>query len=344
MKPAIAAAIGTESEFTPALLRAALLKVFEGQATPAQIGGLLIALRMRGEKAEDLAIAASVMREYCLAVKVSPRPVLLDTCGTGGDGANTFNISTAAAVVIAACDVPVAKHGNRAATSKVGSADVLEVLGVRVDLTPEQAARCIEELGIGFMLARTHHPAMRHVAQVRAELGVRTIFNLLGPLSNPASATHQVIGVPSSLLLEPFADALGRLGSRRVWVVHGHPHAAGQSGLDELSLAGSTDVVELDAGELRKFVVTPEDFGLRTQRDANFTIETADESANVIRAVLRGERGPARDVVVLNAAAGLVVAGRAVSFVQAAQQAAEAIDSGAAFGKLSTWAALTQSL
>ena len=337
MKTAIAAAISGE-DLSPVVLRAALATVFEGQATPAQIGALLVALRMRGEGADELAVAATVMREHCVGVKLAPMPVLLDTCGTGGDGRNTFNISTAAALVIAACDVPVAKHGNRGASSKVGSADVLEELGVRIDLSAEEVARCIEELGIGFMFARAHHPAMRHVAQVRAELGVRTIFNLIGPLSNPAAATHQVVGVPSAQLLTPFADALARLGSRRVWVVHGH------GGLDELALAGPSQVIEVDAGEVRHFSVQPEDFGLRTQvdADARFVVESSAQSAAVIRTVLQGERGAARDVVLLNAAAGLIVAGRAPSFVQAAQLAAEAIDSGAALGKLSTWAALTQ--
>jgi anthranilate phosphoribosyltransferase len=335
VKAAIAAAISGQG-LSPDVLRIALSTVFEGQATAAQIGALLVALRMRGEGAEELAVAATVMREHCVGVKLAPMPVLLDTCGTGGDGRNTFNISTAAALVIAACDVPVAKHGNRAASSKVGSADVLEALGVRIDLPAEQVARCIEELGIGFMFARTHHPAMRHVAQVRAELGVRTIFNLIGPLSNPASATHQVVGVPSAELLTPFAEALARLGSRRVWVVLGH------GGLDELSLAGPSEVIEVDAGEVRRFSVQPEDFGLRTQSDAGFGVESSAQSAAIIRAVLQGERGAARDVVLLNAAAGLIVAGRAASFVQATQLAADAIDSGAAVGKLSTWAALTQ--
>jgi anthranilate phosphoribosyltransferase len=291
---------------------------------------------MRGEGADELSVAAQVMRDFCVPVKLSPKPVVLDTCGTGGDGSNTFNISTAAALVIAACGVPVAKHGNRAASSKVGSADVLEKLGVRVDLEAAQVARCIEELGIGFMFARAHHPAMRHVASVRAELGVRTIFNLLGPLSNPAGATHQVVGVPTPALLQPFARALAALGSRRAWVVHGH------AGLDELSLMGPSFVVELDAGELREFTISPEDFGLRTQADAQLVVQGVEDSAAIIRSVLQGERGPARDVVILNAAAGLVVAGRGASFVRAAQLAAEAIDAGAASAKLAAWAAFTQ--
>lgn len=337
MKDAIAGVVNG-SDLSEELVRAAFAQILEGKATPSQIGAFLVGLRLRGERPDVLAVAASVMREHLVPVKLSPRPVVLDTCGTGGDGSNTFNISTAAALVIAACDVPVAKHGNRAATSKAGSADVLESLGVRVELSPPQVARCIEELGIGFMFARTHHPAMRHVAQVRAELGVRTIFNLLGPLSNPASASHQVIGVPSPELLSPFALALAALGSTRVWVVHGH------LGLDEISLAGPTQVVELDNGELREFVVEPKDFGLRAQPTAQFCVDSVAQSAEIVRAVLRGEGGAARDVVVLNAAAGLVVAGRAASYPQAAQLAAEAIDSGGAAEKLAQWATLTQAV
>jgi anthranilate phosphoribosyltransferase len=337
VKDAIAGVING-AELSDELVRHAFTEILQGRATASQIGAFVVGLRMRGERPDVLAVAAAVMREHCVPVKLTPKPVVLDTCGTGGDGSNTFNISTAAALVIAACDVPVAKHGNRAASSKTGSADVLEALGVRVELAADQVARCIEEVGIGFMYARTHHPAMRHVGQVRAELGVRTIFNLLGPLSNPASATHQVVGVPSPELLSPFALALGALGATRVWVVHGH------MGLDELSLAGPTQVVELDSGELREFVVEPKDFGLRTQANANFSVDSVAQSAEILRTVLRGESGAARDVVVLNAAAGLLVAGRAASYPQAAQLAAEAIDSGGAAEKLAQWASLTQAL
>jgi anthranilate phosphoribosyltransferase len=337
VKDAIAGVVNG-SDLSEELVRAAFTQILQGKATPSQIGAFLIALRMRGESPDVLAVAAAVMREHSVPIKLSPKPVILDTCGTGGDGSNTFNISTAAALVIAACDVPVAKHGNRAATSKTGSADVLEALGVSVELSAEQVARCIEEVGIGFAYARTHHPAMRHVGQVRAELGVRTIFNLLGPLSNPASASHQVVGVASPELLTPFALALGALGSTRVWVVHGHP------GMDEISLAGPTQVVELDNGELREFVVEPKDFGLRAQPNAKFIVDGVAQSAEIVRAVLRGEGGAARDVVVLNAAAGLVVAGRAASYPQAAQLAAEAIDSGGAAEKLAQWASLTQAV
>jgi anthranilate phosphoribosyltransferase len=276
------------------------------------------------------------MRRYCVRVELTPKPVVLDTCGTGGDGSQTFNISTAAALVIAACGVPLAKHGNRAATSRTGSADVLELLGVQIELSPERVARCIEEVGIGFMFARTHHPAMRHVGPVRAELGVRTLFNFLGPLTNPAAATHQLIGVPEPRLLGMMAGALAALGAQRAWIVHGDAR------LDELALTGPTRVAQLDGGVISEFVVTPEDFGLSTQPGADLRVQDARESAELIRAVLGGQRGAARDVVILNAAAGLVVAGRVAAFEAAARVAAEAIDSGAALETLAAWALATQ--
>jgi anthranilate phosphoribosyltransferase len=335
MKSALTAAIEAP-QLTAAAVQQALHLIFSGDATDAQIGAFLTALRMRGEGAVELAAAAKAMREYCVPVHVSPRSVLLDTCGTGGDGRSTFNISTAAALVLAGCDIPIAKHGNRAATSKSGSADVLEALGVRVELSPEHVARCIEQVGIGFMFARTHHPAMRHVARVRAELGVRTIFNLLGPLSNPAFATHQVVGVANERLLMPFAHALSALGSKHSWVVHGH------GGIDEIALTGPTRVVELNERGVREFVVQPEDFGLSRDLGDDIVVDSAQQSAAVIRAVLRGERGRARDVVVLNAAAGLMVAGAAGTFTDAAQRASAAIDGGAALSKLTSWASFTQ--
>ncbi|HEY2734664.1 MAG TPA: anthranilate phosphoribosyltransferase, partial [Polyangiales bacterium] len=292
--------------------------------------------RIKGETADEIAVAAAVMRRHCVPVALTKKAVVLDTCGTGGDGSQTFNISTAAALVIAAAGVPVAKHGNRAASSHAGSADVLEVLGVKIELAPLHVARCIEEIGIGFMFARAHHPAMRHVGPVRAELGVRTLFNFLGPLSNPASASHQVIGVPEVRLLDVFARALGRLGSERALIVHGH------GGLDEFALSGPSRIAQLADGAVRELVVTPEDFGLTTQPNADLRVRDAQESASVIRAVLNGERGPHRDVVVLNAAAGLYVAGRAAAFDVAARLAAETLDSGAALAKLGAWAAATQ--
>jgi anthranilate phosphoribosyltransferase len=335
VKAAIAAAVSGREVAAPEM-EAAFSSMFAGEASAAQMAGLLIALRMKGETAQEIATAASVMRRYCVRVELPPKAVLLDTCGTGGDGSQTFNISTAAALVIAACGVPLAKHGNRAATSRVGSADVLELLGVKIEISPQQVARCIESVGIGFMFARTHHPAMRHVAAVRAELGVRTLFNFLGPLTNPAFATHQLIGVPEPRMLGTLASALGALGTQRAWVVHG------AAGLDELALSGPTRVAQLDAGAISEFVVSPEDFGLRTQPGADLRVGDAGESAEVIRAVLAGQHGPARDVVILNAAAGLCVAARASGFEPAARRAAEAIDSGAAQRTLAAWAAASQ--
>jgi anthranilate phosphoribosyltransferase len=335
VKAAIAAAVSGE-EIAPALMEAAMSSMFSGEATPAQMAAFLIALRIKGETADEIAVAAAVMRRHCVPVALTKKAVVLDTCGTGGDGSQTFNISTAAALVIAAAGVPVAKHGNRAASSHAGSADVLEVLGVKIELAPLHVARCIEEIGIGFMFARAHHPAMRHVGPVRAELGVRTLFNFLGPLSNPASASHQVIGVPEVRLLDVFARALGRLGSERALIVHGH------GGLDEFALSGPSRIAQLADGAVRELVVTPEDFGLTTQPNADLRVRDAQESASVIRAVLNGERGPHRDVVVLNAAAGLYVAGRAAAFDVAARLAAETLDSGAALAKLGAWAAATQ--
>jgi len=335
MKAAIAAAVGGR-EVSAALMEEAMSSMLTGEATAAQMAALLIALHIKGETAQEIAAAAGVMRRHCVRVELSARPVILDTCGTGGDGSSTFNISTAAALVIAACGVPLAKHGNRAASSRTGSADVLEVLGVNIDRSPQQVARCIEDIGIGFMFAPRHHPAMRHVAPVRAELGVRTLFNFLGPLNNPASATHQVIGVPEPRLLTVIAGALDTLGSQRAWVVHGH------GALDELALSGPTRVAQLDAHAISEFVVMPEDFGLTTQPNADLRVRDASESASLIRGILAGERGPARDVVILNAAAGLYVAGRAAAFDNAARLAAEALDSGAALAKLTAWAAASQ--
>jgi anthranilate phosphoribosyltransferase len=336
MKAAIAAALSGQ-ELSRVTIEGAFDAMFRGEATPAQMGAFLIALRMRGETAAEIAAAAATMRKHCVRVEVPALPALLDTCGTGGDGSNTFNISTAAAIVIAACGVPVAKHGNRSASSKSGSADVLETLGVRIELPAPEIARCISELGIGFMFARAHHPAMRHVGPVRSELGVRTIFNLLGPLSNPAAANHQIIGVPERALVGVLARALRELGTERAFTVHGH------GGYDELSLTGPTWVAELKGGEVREFELKPEDFGLATRALGNeLQVADARESAERIRAVLRGERGAARDVVVLNAAAGLYIAGRAATYTAAAHLAAEAIDSGAAAKKLEAWITATQ--
>lgn len=310
--------------------------ILEGSATAAQIAGFVVALRMKGESSEEIAAAARSLRKQCESIRPDVAGPVLDTCGTGGDGLHTFNISTAAAIVAASCGVAVAKHGNRAVSSKAGSADVLEALGVRIDLSPSQVARCIEEVGIGFLFAPSHHAAMRHAAPVRRELGIRTLFNLLGPLANPASATHQVVGVFDADRVEQLAEALGALGLSAAWVVHG------EGGLDEVSPSGPTKVAELVGGQVRTFELVPEDFGLAAVPLDALRGGDAAENAEIIRRVLRGDPGPARTAVVLNAAAGLCVTGMASDPASAAARVGEAIDSGAALGTLERWAKQTQ--
>lgn len=333
MKEAIACAAAGK-ELDAALMTRAMQAMLGGQATPAQVAALLVSLRMKGESAAELAQATSVMREHCVRVELSPhvrKANVVDTCGTGGDGADTFNISTAAAIVVAAAGVPVAKHGNRAASSQAGSADVLEALGVRIELSAAQVARCVEQAGIGFMFARAHHPAMRHVAAVRSEIGVRTLFNFLGPLANPAGVLHQVIGVSEPRMLEIMADVLARLGAKRAMVVHGH------GGLDEIALSGSTRCASLSDGRLTTFSLSPEDFGVSLQPSADLRGGDAAQNASMIRAILAGERGARRDAVVVNAAAALHVAGAGASLRDAAGKASAAIDSGAAAATLERW-------
>jgi anthranilate phosphoribosyltransferase len=312
----------------------AMEAMLRGEVSPAQIAALLVALRMKGESAEELAAAARVMRRHALPVPVTAAPPLLDTCGTGGDGSASFNISTVAAIVVAAAGVSVAKHGNRAATSKAGSADVLEALGIDLSLPPERIGRCIDEVGIGFMFARAHHPAMKHAGPVRAELGVRTLFNFLGPLTNPAGATHQLLGVSDGSRLEMMARVLGLLGSRGAWVVHGH------GGLDEVSISGPTRVAALRDGDVRCFELGPADFGVPLAADAQALLGgDAVHNAALTRAILEGETGPRRDAVVVNAGAALCAAGVASSAREGATRAARAIDSGAAKQKLERWIA-----
>lgn len=318
------------------LVQSALRQILAGEATQVQIAAFLVALRVRGETVDDLLAAARVMRQYCTPLVIEPRDVVMDTCGTGGDGHGTFNISTATAIVIAAHGVTVAKHGNRAASSKAGSADVLEALGVRIDLDPPAIAACINEIGIGFMFARVHHPAMRHVAPVRAELGIRTLFNLIGPLTNPAGVRHQLVGVYERARCEPLARVLQELGTEAAWVVHGH------DGVDEVSISGPTWVAELKGNAVRTFEVTPEDFGVARASIRELAGGTAQDNAKLIRDVLNGQPGPRRDAVVINAAAALCVAGIATSPRQGAELAAKAIDSGAASAKLDAWIARTQ--
>ncbi len=313
----------------------AIETILRGEATPAQIAAFVVALRMRGETATELAAATRAMRRHMIPVHVSRAGrtgVVLDTCGTGGDGSGTFNLSTAAAIVVAAAGTTVAKHGNRAASSRSGSADVLEALGVSLDLGPERIAACIDELGIGFMFAQVHHPAMRHVASVRNEIGVRTLFNFLGPLCNPAGATHQLLGVGDADKLDVMAEVLALLGAAGAWVVHG------DGGLDELSLSGRTRVTALREGRVERFEVTPSDFGLSPAPLSALRGGDALENAAIVRAVFAGEPGPRRDAVVLNAAAALCVAGAAGSPREGAERATLAIDSGAAREKLDAWA------
>jgi anthranilate phosphoribosyltransferase len=300
--------------------------VMSGAATPVQIGALLMGLRARGETVEEIAGAARAMRAKVLTVRAPEGAI--DTCGTGGDGKGTFNISTCAAFVVAGAGVPVAKHGNRAISSRSGSADVLKELGVNIEASPETISRCIAECGLGFMFAPAHHAAMRHVAQVRTELGTRTIFNLLGPLANPAGAKYQIVGVFGKEWVEPIAQVLALLGTVRAWVVHG------SDGLDELTTTGISDVALVDAGKVSTFRISPRNAGLPDARPEDLTGGNAVENAAHIRAVLGGLRGPLRDIVLLNAAAALLVAGKAKTLREGVALASESIDSGKALAVL----------
>lgn len=300
--------------------------IMQGQATPAQIGALLIALRMKNETVEEIAGLAKGMREAALQVEV-PELDLIDTCGTGGDGAGTFNISTTAAFVAAGCGLKVAKHGNRFASSQCGSADVLEALGVNVNLTPKDVAKCIRDVGIGFLFAQVHHVAMRHVVGPRRELGMRTVFNLLGPLTNPAGAKFQVIGVYNPELTEQLAAVLNRLGCTRAMVVHG-------DGLDEISLSAPSKVSELNQGKITTYQLDPRDYGFAPAPLDSVKGGDATTNAAITKAILAGETGPKRDIILLNAAAAIYVAGGTATFAAALDQAKHSIDSGAAMEKL----------
>lgn len=315
---------------------AAMEQILAGACSDAQIAGFLTALRVKGETVDELVGFATAMRRHATPIFPASRraeEIIVDTCGTGGDAHGTFNISTAAAFVVAGAGVRVAKHGNRSISSHCGSADVLEKLGVRVDLPPEAVGRAIDELGIGFLFAPAIHSAMRHVMNARRELRIRTVFNLLGPLTNPAGAAAQVVGVFDESYIELIARALGELGVRRAFVVHG------ADGLDEISISGETAVAELRDGVVRTYSLTPEDFGLPRAPIETLRGGDAAENAQIIdkifgRSTLHREHGPRRDVVVINAAAALVAAGRAADFLDGAPMAAHSIDSGAAREKL----------
>lgn len=311
-------------DLTRAEARAAFNHIMSGEASDAQIGGLLVGLAAKGTTVEELVGAATVMREKSVPVACDADCVVLDTCGTGGDVRGTFNISTAAALVVAAAGVKVVKHGNRSASSKSGSADVLERLGVKLDLTSRQLARCLDQANICFAFARAHHPAMKFVAPARTSLGIVTIFNLLGPLTNPARARHQLLGVFAPELTDRLATVLRELGSERAWVVHA------DDGLDELSTLGPTRISELANGEVRTWSLDPTTLGLSYARLSDLQVADVQESADVISRVLVGELGPTRDITVLNAGAALLVAGQARDLRDGLDRAESAIDTGEA--------------
>jgi anthranilate phosphoribosyltransferase len=318
-------------ELSTAQSEALMEEILLGRMVTEDIVRLLTALNQRPIRAEQLASFARVMRRHAAAVFAANDPVLahlVDTCGTGGDGAGTFNISTAAAIVAAGAGARVAKHGNRGMSSKSGSADVLEALGVRLDVSLEHAGGAIREVGIGFLFAPAAHSATRHAAAARKQIGVRTIFNLLGPLTNPAGAQAQVLGVYSREVMDAMAGALAELGVAHAMVVHG------EGGLDEISLSGETEIAEVKNGRVRRYVVTPEEFGVRRAGIAELLGGTPRENAEIIEGILAGERGARRDIVVINAAAALVAAGVAEDFREGAKLAAAALDSGAAKAKL----------
>jgi anthranilate phosphoribosyltransferase len=320
-KPLIAK-VAAGARLTRAEAAAAFESMLSGDATPAQIGGFLMALRVRGEAVEEITGAVTTMRAKMLRVDAPAGAI--DIVGTGGDGSGSYNVSTLAALIVAACGVPVAKHGNRAISSKSGAADVLTALGVKVGITPEAIQRCVTEAGVGFMMATTHHASMRHVGSARVELGTRTIFNLLGPLSNPAGVKRQLIGVFSSGWLRPMAEVLRNLGSERVWIVHGG------DGLDEMTTTGPTRIVELKNGDIRDFEVTPEDVGLARADPAALKGGDAAHNAAALRSVLEGASGAHRDIAVFNAAGALVVAERARDLADGVRIAQHALDVGAA--------------
>jgi len=333
VKEAIAQLVDGQS-LSEAQAEAVMEQIMTGQATPAQIGGLLIALRTKGETAEEVTGFARAMRRKAIPVRPRRAP-LVDTCGTGGDGAYTFNISTAAAFVVAAAGLAVAKHGNRSVSSHCGSADVLEALGVWLELPPEQVADCVDEVGIGFLYAPLLHPAMKHAIGPRREMGVRTVFNILGPLTNPAGAQAQVLGVYDGALTEMMARVLGSLGSGAAFVVHG------ADGLDELSTTGPNKVSHLHCGRVRTFTLDPSELGLPRASITDLRARDTEENAAIIRFVLDGEPGPRRDVVLLNAAAALTAGGRAECMEEGLDLAAQSIDGRAAQKTLEAMIAFT---
>jgi anthranilate phosphoribosyltransferase len=318
---------------------AVMRQVMTGNATPAQIGGFLVALRMKGETIDEITGAATVMRELATKVEVNQH-LLVDTCGTGGDGANLFNVSTASAFVVAAAGGRVAKHGNRSISSTTGSADVLEAAGINLTITPEQVVRCVDALGVGFMFAPAHHSAMKHAIGPRKELGLRTIFNMLGPMTNPAAVKRQVIGVFNAALCRPMAEVLARLGSEHVMVVHA------KDGLDEISIAAETHVAELKNGLVTEYTIKPEDFGLASKSLIGLSVNHAQQSLDLIFDALGKRRGEhaqkAADIIALNAGAAIYVSGVAATMAEGVEMARDAIGSGLAAEKIRELAAFTE--
>ena len=303
--------------------------IMTGEATEAQIGAFITALRLKGETIDEITGAARVMREKATKIDaVADGEILVDTCGTGGDSSSTFNVSTTAAFVVAGAGVKVAKHGNRSVSSRSGSADVLEALGVNLALSPEDVARAVETIGMGFMFAPALHPAMKYAIGPRREIGIRTIFNVLGPLTNPAWANVQLLGVYDPMLTRPLAEVLGRLGSKRAWVVHG------EGGLDELSLLGKSVVAQWDKNEVKEFVIRPEDAGLKPCKAEDLKGGDAEENARILKDIISGEKGPKRDMVLLNAGAAIFLADKAKSLREGVVLAAESIDSMEAMRRL----------
>lgn len=311
--------------------------IMSGEATDAQIGGFLVGLRLKGETVDEIVAAATVMRELATAVQVQ-RLDIVDTCGTGGSGSNKFNVSTASAFVAAAAGAAVAKHGNRAASSKSGSADVLEAAGAEIMLSPEQVGRCVDTVGVGFLFALNHHSAMKHAIGPRKEMIVRTVFNLLGPLTNPAGAKRQVLGVYAKEWVRPIAEVLQVLGSEHVLVLHS------DDGLDEISIAAPTQVAELKNGEITEFQIEPADFGIQRQSLSGLVIEDANGSLDLVNAALRGEHEAAMDIVSLNAGAAIYVSGQCANLQLGVQMAQDAIGSGLAREKLRDFVDFTQNL
>ena len=335
MKEAIATVIAGRN-LSPADAEAVMDEIMTGQATQAQIGGFLAGLRMKGETPEEIAAFARVMRAHAVRVSPNVSGTLVDTCGTGGDGAKTFNISTAAAFVAAGASVPIVKHGNRGVSSRCGSADVLSALGVAVSTVPvERLADIVDEIGIVFLFAPNHHPATKYVMAARQELGCRTVFNILGPLANPAGAGAQVLGVYDKNLTGPVAEVLRLLGVSRALVVYG-------AGLDEITVTGETSVTELDGNRITNYTVTPEQFGFARAAPADLLGGDPEENARIVRAILAGKKGAARDIVLMNAGAAIYVGGRAKTLAEGIRLAADSIDSGRAAGKLDALVAATR--